>query len=430
MNHDASRALMERAQQSIPGGISSYARQVDLPISFASGAGSRVTDVDGTEYVDYLTAWGAITLGHSDPDVNAAVSDVLAEQDLYGMGTTELEVEVAELVTDRVPCAERLLFGVTGTEVVSSAIRLARGVTERPKVVKFQGHYHGSHDSLVLNHATPAEDLGAKDPFTKGVLDSVLEETIVLPFNDPEAVENTFAAHGDEIAAVILEPIAHNMGCVLPEAGFLETLRAVTAEHGSLLIFDEIVSGFRHDPGGAQAIFDVTPDLATFGKSVANGYPLSMLCGAAEYMERFQTTAEGDVAYGGTYNAHAGSLAAARETIQRLEDEDFYRRGAEMSKELATAIGDVITDTGLDAQVRQFGTVFLTYFTTDPIRRWEDVLSHDSDRYREYRRGMIDHGILMVPKDARRNYLTASHTQEDVQATIDAAAAVLPGVAD
>lgn len=421
---------MERAQQSLPGGISSYARQVDLPISFASGAGSHVTDVDGNDYIDYLTAWGAITLGHSDPDVNAAVSEVLADQDLYGMGTTELEVEVAELVTDRVPCAERLLFGVTGTEVVSSAIRLARGVTGRPKVVKFQGHYHGSHDSLVLNHASDAEDLGSKDPFTAGVLDAVLEETIVLPFNDPEAVEEAFAAHGDAIAAVILEPIAHNMGCVLPEDGFLDTLRAVTEEHDSLLIFDEIVSGFRHDPGGAQAIFDVTPDLATFGKSVANGYPLSMLCGSAEYMERFQTTADGDVAYGGTYNAHAGSLAAARETIRRLEDEDFYGQGAAMSEAIATALADLIEDTGLAAQVHHFGTVFLTYFTEAPIRRWADVLAHDTETYQAYRRGMIDRGVLMVPKDARRNYLTASHTDADVEATIDAAAAVLPSLAD
>ncbi|MDX1748645.1 MAG: aminotransferase class III-fold pyridoxal phosphate-dependent enzyme, partial [Halobacteriales archaeon] len=282
-----------------------------------------------------------------------------------------------------------------GTEVVSAAIRLSRGVTNRPKIVKFQGHYHGSHDSLVLNHATDAADLGTKDPFTAGVLDAVLEETIVLPFNDLEAVEAAFEAHGDEIAAVILEPIAHNMGCVLPEAGYLETLRTITAENGSFLIFDEIVSGFRHDPGGAQAIFDVTPDLATFGKSVANGYPLSVLCGAAEYMERFQTTEGGDVAYGGTYNAHAGSLAAARETIHALEDREFYRVGAAMSEELADALSDIIDDAGLDAQVRQFGTVFLTYFTTDPIRRWEDVLAHDTERYQQYRRQMFERGILM-----------------------------------
>lgn len=427
---DGSRALLDRAKNVIPGGVSSYARKFDLPVSFERGEGSRVYDVDGNEYVDYLNAWGAISLGHCHPDVNAAAARALETQDLYGMGTTDLEVELAEAVSEHVPSAERVLFGLSGSSMVASAIRLARAVTGGRKIVKFQGHYHGWYDPLALNHESGSEDIGTKDPFTAGVLPDVFEDTIVLPFNDIDAVEETFAEHGDDIAAVILEPIAHNMGCVLPKDGYLDALREITDDHDSLLIFDEIVTGFRHNMGGAQALFDVTPDLTTMGKSVANGYPLSILCGTAEYMERFQTADGGDVAFGGTYNAHAGATAAALETIRIMETDDVHERAATLCEEAATGIEDVIDDLGITAQVRRYGTVFLTYFMDGPIDDYEDVLRNDTETYLAYRLEMINRGVLMVPKDARRNYLTASHTEEDVQRTIEAAEGALRTVAD
>lgn len=426
----SSPQLMERAKGTIPGGVSSYARKFDRPLSFERGSGSKIYSIDGTEYVDYLQAWGAIILGHCHETVNERVNAVLAEQDLYGMGTTELEIEVAEAISDSVPSAERVLFGVTGSEVVARAITLSRAVTGRRKIVKFQGHYHGWYDPVAMNHLTDPDDLGKNVPFTEGLLPETVEETIVLPFNDEEALERAFEEHGDEIAGVILEPIAHNMGCVVPKDGYLEALRRITDEHGSLLIFDEIITGFRHGMGGVQALEGVTPDLTTLGKSIANGYPMSVLCGKAEYMNRFHTTDDGDVAFGGTYNSHAASLAAAGETMRLLEELDFHATASGQSVAISQALEDIIEDIGLDAHVQRYGTVFLTYFADGPIHDYEDVLGHDRSKYMTYRWEMVQRGILMVPKDARRNYLTASHTDEDIRRTVEAAEEALKVAAD
>jgi len=417
----SSQQLMDRSKETIPGGVSSYARKFDRPLSFDSGQGSKVYSIEGLEYIDYLQAWGAIILGHCHEQVNERVSDVLSRQDLYGMGTTELEVEVAEIISDYVPSAERVLFGVTGSEVVARALTLARAVTGRRKIVKFQGHYHGWYDPVAMNHLTDPDKLGEKDVFTKGLLSEVVDETIVLPFNDVEALETAFEEHHDEIAGVILEPIAHNMGCMTPKDDYLEELRRITDENGSLLIFDEIITGFRQDMGGVQAIEEVTPDLTTLGKSIANGYPMSVLCGKQEYMDRFHTKKEGDVAFGGTYNAHAASLAAAKETMRLLEELDFHAEATAQSEEISAALSDLIEDIGLDAHVRNYGPVFLTYFGDPPMNNYQDTLRHDTEKYTKYRWEMVDRGVLTVPKDVRRNYLTASHTDEDVRKTIEAA---------
>ncbi|GAB7009074.1 glutamate-1-semialdehyde 2,1-aminomutase [Halorubrum trueperi] len=377
--------------------------------------------MEGDEYVDYLQAWGAIILGHCHEQLNERVSDVLSEQDLYGMGTTELEVEVAETISNHVPSAERVLFGVTGSEVVARAITLSRAVTGRRKIIKFQGHYHGWYDPVAMNHLTDPDKLGTKDVFTNGVLPEIVDETIVLPFNDVEAVERAFEKHNDEIAGVILEPIAHNMGCMPPKDGYLEALRRITDKNGSLLIFDEIITGFRQDMGGVQSIEGIIPDLTTLGKSIANGYPMSVLCGKQEYMDRFHTKENGDVAFGGTYNSHAAALAAAGETLRLLEDLDFHSKATAQSEEISAALSDLVEDIGLEAHIRSYGPVFLTYFGNPPMDNYEDTLRHDTEQYMEYRREMVDRGVLMVPKDVRRNYLTASHTDEDTQKTIEAA---------
>lgn len=421
-----SRQLSDRATGVIPGGVNSYARKFDRIINFDRGDGSKIYDRDGTEYVDYLNAWGAIVLGHCDPVVDDYVAEILTDQDLYGYGTTELEVEVAETIKRLVPSAERVLFGVTGSEVVARAITLARAVTGGSKLIKFQGHYHGWYDSVAMNHMTDPADLGTTDPFSAGLPESTIEETLVLPYNDLDAVESAFKEHGDDIAGIILEPVAHNMGCVIPEDGYLKGLRRIADEQGALLIFDEIITGFRHHLGGVQAIEGVTPDLTTLGKSIANGYPISVLCGKAEYMERFHTVEGGDVAFGGTYNAHAGSIAAAKATIEALRDRNFHTSAIRKRDRLCAGLEDIIEDAGVDAHVAKYGTVFLTYFADGPIRNYRDVLEVDGEAYERYRWGMVDRGVMMVPKPVRRNYITEQLTDDDVRRTLDAAGEALP----
>lgn len=422
-----SAALMERAEGSLPGGVSSYARTFDFPLSFERGSGSRVIDVDGNEYVDYLQAWGAIVLGHCEEEITDAVSQTLSEQDLFGMGTTELEVEVAEMIRDRVPSAERVLFGVTGSEVVARAIMVARAATGRKKIIKFQGQYNGWYDPVAMNHLDGTPESNA--PFSEGILDESMDETIVLPFNNLDAVEAAIETHENEIAGIILEPVSHNMGCIPPREGYLQGLRDVTDDHGIVLIFDEVVTGFRHDLGGVQRLENVTPDLTTMGKAVANGYPMSVLCGTKSLMERFHT-AGGDVSFGGTYNAHASALAAAKETILRLERRDFHERTRAKRDEISDGLEDIIEDIGLDACVSRYGTVFLTYFMSDQPRDHRDIVErHDDERYHDYRMNMLDRGVLMVPKKVRRNFLTDSHTDEDVRVTLEAAEESLREVA-
>lgn len=428
-NRRNSEKLSGRARETIPGGVSSYARKFEREINWKSGSGSVIQDIDGNTYVDYLQAWGAIIIGHCNSDVNNAVNRLTEKQDLYGYGTTKPEVKLAETVKKFVPSAERVFFGVTGSEVTAHAIRLARGATGRRKIVKFQGHYHGWYDSLAMNHMSDEENVGQRDPFTSGILDEVLEQTIVLPFNDIEAVEEAFNRYGDDIAGVILEPVAHNMGCIPPVEGFLEGLREITDEFGSLLIFDEIISGIRHSLGGVQSITGVTPDLTTMGKSVANGYPISILCGKSQYMEQF-SPAGGSVAFGGTYNAHAGALAAALETIDQIQKKNFHEKAIAYRDTICNALEEIISDHGISATVAKYGSVWLTYFMEDPPVNYQEVLMQDEEMYREYRWKMIDQGIFMVPSNARRNYITASHTKDDAESTIEAAKTVLADLAE
>jgi glutamate-1-semialdehyde 2,1-aminomutase len=259
--------------------------------------------VDGNEYVDYHAAFGPIVLGHCDAEVDKAAAEATRELGLMGIGTTELEIEAAEAISEHVPSAEMVHFCNSGSEATYNAVRLARAVTGRPKLVKFQGCYHGWHDYLCMNVISPRDRLGKHDPGSAGMLPEALQNTIVLTFNSVPELEQAFAESGDEIAAVILEPIPHNIGCVMPRPEFLKALRELTKRNGSLLIFDEVITGFRHALGGYQAICGVTPDLTTLAKSMANGYPCAALCGKRDFMQRF-ATAGGDVFFAGTYNAH------------------------------------------------------------------------------------------------------------------------------
>ena len=315
-----------RARRVIPGGVNSGQRQVpgleDLVIVSTSGA--TFTDARGRTFTDYHSAFGPPLLGHNDPDVDAAMAREQARNDLMGIGVTPVEIELAERIVEHIPSVERVLLTATGSEATFHAIRLARTATGRKSIIKFQGCYHGWHDSVAMNVISPADRVGGKDPLSGGILQPVLDATIVVRFNDLEAVEDAFASAAGDIAAVILEPIPHNIGAVLPKPGFLEGLRSLCTKHGTVLIFDEVITGFRHGLGGYQSIAGVTPDLTTMGKAMANGYPISAIGGRADLMDLFSTTPGRPAFFAGTFNGHPGMAAAALATIRKLEREPVH----------------------------------------------------------------------------------------------------------
>src|SRR3954470_6101068 len=305
--------LAARAAAVIPGGVNSGQRRVpgleELVIAATSGA--TFTDGDGNTYTDYHAAFGPPLLGHNDPDVDAAVAATARSVGLMGVGVSEVEVELAERICELVPSAERVLLTETGSEATFHALRVARAATGRRHVIKFQGCYHGWHDSVAMNVISLRENVGRKDPLSKGVLPEVIDATIVCRFNDADEVERALADH--DVAAIIVEPIPHNIGAVLPRPGFLERLRELATKHGTVLIFDEVITGFRHALGGYQSICGVTPDLTTRATALGNGYPVAAVAGRADWMEHF-ATAGGDVFFGGTFNGHPVGLAATLAT--------------------------------------------------------------------------------------------------------------------
>ncbi|MGH3490345.1 MAG: aspartate aminotransferase family protein, partial [Actinopolymorphaceae bacterium] len=315
--------VADRARAVIPGGVNSGQRCVpgleDLVIASTSGA--TFTDTTGHTYVDYHAAFGPPLLGHNDPDVNAAVTSALGRLDLCGVGVTAQEVELAETVAGLVPSVEKLLLTSTGSEATFHALRLARAATGRRYVVKFQGCYHGWHDAVSLNVISSADAVGRKDPISAGILPEVIEATLVAEFNDVEGLTTLFDALGSDIAAVILEPIPHNVGALLPDEAFLRACRDLTSRHGAVLVFDEVITGFRHHLGGYQAISGVTPDLTTLGKSMANGLPVAALGGRADLMDQLSSRPGAPVFAAGTYNGHPAMVAAAAATIAKLQDE-------------------------------------------------------------------------------------------------------------
>ena len=423
--------LAARAQQVIPGGVSSSLRFTDPPLVFTRAIGSRLWDADGREYVDFHAAFGPIILGHADARVREQAMETARELDVVGLGSVELEVRLAEKIRQHVPSAEKVLFSNSGSEATYHAIRVSRVATGRPLVVKFQGCYHGWHDYTGANVISPPDKMGTIDPISAGTLPQAMDWLVVLPFNDIEALEDLMRTRGDQVAAVILEPIIHTIGCVIPRQEWLEALRRTTREHGSILIFDEVVTGFRHHLGGYQAICGITPDLSTFAKAMANGYPVAAIAGRADLMDRFNTRPDGTVMFGGTYNGHPLSMAAALATIEILEADDgaihrhLYRLG-DMARTGLQAICDRV---GLTARATSFGSVFVVYFTDRDVRSFDDALTSDAELYVGFHRAMIDRGFLMLPLNLKRNSLTASHSDEDIARMLQAAEDVLGGFA-
>jgi glutamate-1-semialdehyde 2,1-aminomutase len=421
-------SLAEEAELYIPGGVNSSTRALDPPIVWSTAHGSKLVDTEGNEYIDYHAAFGPIVLGHNHPAVNRGVQEALQAVDLIGAGVTELEIRLAAKLVKHIPSAEKVLLCNSGSEATYSAVRLARAVTGRKKLIKFQGCYHGWHDYLCMNVISPPEKLGQYDPGSAGMLEESVRHTIVLNFNRIEEVEETLRREKDQIAAIILEPIPHNIGCVLPKRVFLEGLRELADLHGVVLIFDEVITGFRHGLGGYQKYCGITPDLTTLAKSMANGYPCAALCGKKELMDRFQT-ARGDVFFAGTYNGHPVGTAAALATIEELEDGRVHDHLFRLGEMAARELSGILERRGIRAHVAQFGSVFVPYFMEPPVESYTDLLRNDTARDLRFRKAMVQRRIFMLPLALKRNHVSASHTPEDIAKTLEAADQVLKTMA-
>jgi glutamate-1-semialdehyde 2,1-aminomutase len=416
----SSATLFDQAKLYTPGGVNSAVRALDPPIVWRDARGSKLHDVEGRQYIDYHAAFGPIVLGHNHPAVNQKVVDALQSADLTGIGTTEAEIRLAAKICEHLPCSQLAALCVTGSEAISHTVRLARAATGRTKLIKFQGCFHGSSDYLCMNVISPPGKMGQYDPCSAGILDVAMRHTIVLNFNRIEEVEDTLRREKDQIAAIILEPIPHNIGCVLPKIEFLKGLRELADRHGVVLIFDEVITGFRHGLGGYQEICGVTPDLTVLAKSMANGFPIAVVCGKSHLMERFQT-AGGDVFFAGTYNGHPVGVAAAEATIQALEDGAVHLGLYQMGEMLARELGNLMERYGIRGHVAHFGSVVVPYFLEPPVENYTDLLRNDTAMDLRFRKEMIRRGIFMLPVAMKRNHLTASHTERDLAETLNAA---------
>ena len=412
--------LAARAAAVIPGGVNSGQRRVpgleDLVVTATSGA--TFTDAEGRTYTDYHAAFGPPLLGHNDPDVDAAVAATARSVGLMGVGVTPVEIELAERLCELVPSVERVLLTETGSEATFHAIRVARAATGRRHVIKFQGCYHGWHDSVAMNVISLPENVGRRDPLSKGVLPEVTEATIVCRFNDAEDVERALTEH--DVAAIILEPIPHNIGAVLPQDGFLERLRELATKHGTVLVFDEVITGFRHALGGFQSIAGVTPDLTTLGKAMGNGWPISALGGSAELMDMFSTTPGRPAFFAGTFNGHPPTAAAALATIEKLQREPVHEHVFSLGERTRRGLEELYGRLELPAVVSGFGSVFLTYFLEGPVRSYDDLLANDVELFVGYRRELMKEGIFELPLNLKRSHFSYAHTDADVDRLLEA----------
>jgi glutamate-1-semialdehyde 2,1-aminomutase len=386
--------------------------------------------VDGNSYIDYHAAWGPVVLGHSHPRVVGAVKKAIDETVLFGLGVTEAEAGLARKIVGHVPSAEQILFCSSGSEATLHSIRVSRAVTGREKIIKFQGVYHGFHDYVMRNLYGSWDTLGKRDPSSAGMLDAAVDATLVCRYNDLEDVERVLRENEGQVAAVIVEPIAHNAPSMLPKPGFLEGLRKLCDREGSLLIFDEIITGFRHHLGGYQAICGVYPDLTTMGKAMANGFTVAAVGGRRQYMQRYDTDPGGDVFFGGTYNGGSSGVAAALATIELMEKEDVLGHIFRLGDRLRDGLRRVSETVGVAATVTGYGSLFTLLFLDGPVHSWEDVLRNDADLDVRYRQELIARGVFVMPTKFARGHISYSHTDEDIDRTLEVAEAALRAALD
>lgn len=412
-------AIASRAEAVIPGGLLSPSRRLGSPIAFARAAGPYLYDADGARYTDYHCAFGANVLGHRHPAISAAINEVGENLDLVGAGVLELEVEVAELLVKAIPCADQVAFCSSGSEATYHALRLARAYTGRKQIIKFQGGYHGWHDYVAMNGQSSRQMLGSFDPMSDGILFEAARYTKILPYNDATAVEDYIKANPGDVAAIIVEPIAHNMGAVIARDQFLRDLRRIATDNGVILIFDEVITGFRHALGGYQSIVGVTPDLATFGKAATSGYPIGLVAGRRDIMERVGRTGERAVFMGGTFNGTPSSMAAVKATVQELSRPGVYERLFELGDYLRGQIDGIIARHGLKAQAAGFGSVWLVYFFDGEFKDYADLLRNDNELDMRFRRALIAGRQIFQPLQLKRLYLSLSHDESVLNGTLE-----------
>ena len=432
MKQSVASDLAARARAVIPGGVNSGQRQVpgleDLIVVRTHGC--TFEDADGREYTDYHAAFGPALLGHNDPDVDRAFTEMARAVDLMGVGVTPIEIELAEKLVEVVPSFERVVLTSTGSEATFHALRLARGVTGRRHVIKFQGCYHGWHDSVAMNVISRPERVGHKDPLSTGIFSEVIDATLVVPFNDLEAVAAAVAEHPDDVAAIILEPIPHNIGAVLPVPGFLEGLRELCTRAGIVLVFDEVITGFRHAIGGFQSIVGVTPDLTTVGKAMANGYPIGAIGGRADLIDQFSTTPGNPVFFAGTFNGHPAGAAAALATIAKLESEPVHEHIFALGDRIRSELTDLYARLGVPAVVSGYGSVFVSYFLDGPVTSYSDLLANDVELFTGYRRALMDAGIFELPLNLKRSHVSYAHEDRHVGELVEATEVAVRSVLD
>ena len=417
------QSLFSRAQNVIPGGVNSPVRAFRAvggnPLFIREAAGSKITDTDGNRYIDYVCSWGPMILGHSHPKVVAAIRDAAGRGSSFG-APTESEIGMAERLAAAFPSIEMVRMVSSGTEATMTAIRLARGFTGREKIIKFTGCYHGHADSLLVKAGSGVATLGI--PGSPGVPRSLAELTITLPYNDAEAIRSAATRYGEEIACIIVEPVAGNMGVVRPRPGFLETLREVTSENGSLLIFDEVITGFRLAYGGWQTLAGILPDLTCLGKIIGGGLPVGALGGRREIMEHLAPI--GPVYQAGTLSGNPLAMTAGIATLDILKEKS-YPELERMTEGLCAGFADLFRGKGIPARINRVGSLFTLFFTADEVVDFETASRSDTALFARFFRGMLAAGINLAPAQFEAGFVSFAHTDDDIARTLSSCAKVL-----
>jgi glutamate-1-semialdehyde 2,1-aminomutase len=414
-----STAIFERAQQILPGGVNSPVRAFrsvgGTPLVVERGSGAHIFDADGNEYIDYIGSWGPLILGHAHPAVVKAIADQAARGTSFGM-TTELEIELAQMIQRAMPALEMLRFVSSGTEAAMSAVRVARAATNRNYIVKFNGCYHGHADSFLSEAGSGLATLGI--PASPGVPAAIAGLTLNIPYNSTAAVEKVFASHRGEIAAVIVEPVAANMGVVPPEGKFLEDLREVTKRESALLIIDEVITGFRVARGGAQSLFGIAPDLTLLGKIIGGGLPVAAYGGRRDLMKLVAPS--GSVYQAGTLSGNPLAMRAGIETLRQLEAPGFYEELGRKSAKLVEGLESVLRAGKFPVQLSAFGSLLTLFFTAQPVRNFESAKTSDTAKFSAYFWEMLNRGILLAPSQFEAAFVSAAHSPEDLERTVAA----------
>lgn len=419
-NYPQSATLFARAQQVIPGGVNSPVRAFrgvgGTPLFIRSAHGALLHDADGHNYIDYVGSWGPMILGHAHPEIIAAIRAAAERGTSYG-APTELEIELAEEVIHFFPAIEKLRLTSSGTEATMSALRVARGFTGRPKIVKFEGCYHGHGDSLLVRAGSGVATLGLPD--SPGVLAEVAQATITVPFNDVAALERVFAEVGAEIAAVIIEPVVGNMGCVIPQTGYLQALRDITQKHGTVLIFDEVMTGFRVAPGGAQELYDIKPDMTTLGKILGGGLPVGAFGGRKEIMDCVAPV--GPVYQAGTLSGNPLAVSAGLTQLRQLRRGNVHAQLEQSTAKLVAGLTEAAQSAGVKVMANRVGSMFTIFFTDQPVTNWTSANSSDRQAFAKFFHLMLTEGVYLPPSQFEAAFVSAAHTDEMIEQTVAAA---------